>query len=271
MKANVVASILLILVMFTSLAEAAVINTESFSKYKVDIDLHEDGMAHITKTIVIQNEIAKPIVPGIAYLKVFKKKESRFLGLWTTSISNVPLRVENLVVRDQNNQILSSETKIEKNISTISFSVWAPIPPHGNYTIRIEYDTRDLVETGILFSEVSYPLPASSIPIKKKEISVQLPEGSYLSYATAPSIINERLVWQTQDSDVNSWVAADLEYTKIPFPSLPVHGSLVFWLAILGIVIIYLIGFENLKSMLKKPKIKRGSRSKSSSAFTRRR
>lgn len=266
MKAKCAWQLVLILLMFTGIADAAVVNTESFSKYQVDIDLHEDGMAHITKTIVIKNEINKPIVPGIAYLKVFKQKESRFLGLWTTSINNVPLRVENLVVRDENNNVLSSETKIEQNISTISFSVWTPIPPYQNYTVRIEYDTRDLVETGILFSEVSYPLPASSIPIKRKVISVKIPDGTSLSYATAPRTEDGRLVWSTSDPDA-SFVAADLEYTKIPFVTLPVHGSLVFWLTVLVVVIVYLIGFENVKGMLSKPKIRRGG---SSSAFTRR-
>lgn len=74
------------------------------------------------------------------------------------------------------------------------------------------------------------------------------------------------MVWSTSDPEA-SFVAADLEYTKIPFVTLPVHGSLVFWLTILIIVIAYLIGFENVKSIASKPKIRRGG---SSSAFTRR-
>ncbi len=266
MRPRKIAHILLASLILLSPAFSAVINTESFSKYKVDIDIHEGGMAHITKTITIQNNINKPIVPGIAYIRVFKKKESRFLGLWTTSVSNVPLRVENLIVKDENNNILNSETKIEKNISTIVFSVWVPIPPRQNYTVRIEYDTRDLVETGILFSEVSYPLPASSIPIKHKEITVKLPPGTYLSYSTAKAIRNGRLVWQAGPNDKGQ-ITADLEYTKIPFIALPVHGSLVFWLIVLVIVIIYLVGFDNIKKVIKKPEFRRSH----SGGFMRRR
>ncbi len=229
--AKIIMVILAIYMASTPLAYAAgqpLVVVETFSEDRVHLDIGDT--THVTRTLVIKNEIDRPIVPGIITLELQKQSPEK-IGPVAIPFTTVvrPLKVMNAKARMGDGTEIKDVKVTETNNSTIiQYGAWVPIEPKQTLTVILEYDSPDIVEKGLLFSTLEYPFTSSSIPVEKAIVETSIKNG-YVTYSSEkPTINGNAYVWEKPSLGMDSWDVA-IEYSILPLPLLPISGSTLLW------------------------------------------
>lgn len=225
--------ILLLLSLVTGSCSAQTV-VEVFDKFDVKITLNGDS-AHIRETITIKNVIDKPIVPGYAYTTLKTSSQKNVMGIPISGKKTGPVDISNVVVTFDGNQISDVLVTRTNESTDIRYGLWFPISPGESRTVVVEYDSPGFVDKGILFTQGYYPIDAN-IPINGAEITLELPDGSHVTYSNSrPSRSNHIAVWTREHVGTDDWLLK-YEYSSIPLPTLPIRWSVMLWIMMLGIV-----------------------------------
>lgn len=186
-----------------------------------------DSKAHLKYEFTLKNLIDKPLVPGIAELRLQKVEPFKPLGIpipFTEQRSAV--KVENLRAYSGNMNFKTSFEEKE-DFSVIYYEIWYPIEPYGEMRVVIEFDA-DLVDRGILFKSVTVPV-GGDLDIKNINLDIRADWSTcYIEPKELKSIPADHLAFVTA------------EFSLLPLPMLPLRGYIVFWgfvLLALGIAI----------------------------------
>lgn len=213
---------------------------EVFSEDRVHLDIGDT--THVTRTLVIKNEIDKPIVPGIITI-VLQKQTPEKIGPVAIPFTSVvkPLKVMNVKARmGDGAEIKDVKVTETENSTIIQYGAWVPIEPKQTLTVILEYDSPDIVEKGLLFSTLQYPFTSSSIPVEKAIIETSIKSGHITYSSEKPTINGNTYVYENSSLGMNSWGVA-LEYSILPLPLLPISGSTLLWGIILLACLIWVV------------------------------
>ena len=228
----IIVTILLVLSMLIGSGTAQTV-VEVFDRYDVKISFESDNV-HVKETITIKNVIDRPIVPGYAYTNLKSSSQKEMLGIPLPGKRTSPVEVTNVAVTFEGKQITDVLVTQTGNSTNIRYGLWFPIPPGENKTVILEYDSPDLIDHGILFTQGYYPI-AVNIPVNNAQITVELSDGNFVTYSnTRPEKSANRVTWHKDSPGMDHWLLK-YEYSKIPFPTSPVRWSLLLWIVILGI------------------------------------
>ncbi len=170
-------------------ASQPLVVVETFKEDKVRLDIGDT--THVTRTIIIQNKIDKPIVPGMITLVLQKQTPNKIGPVAIPFTSSVrPVNVTNAKARLGDGTVISDVRVSETENSTIiQYGAWVPIDAGKELTVILEYDSPDIVERGLLFSSVQYPFTSSSIPVEKAMVEATMPGTvTYASESPASTI-----------------------------------------------------------------------------------
>lgn len=228
MALTVVCIFLLAYVPVAHAADQPLVVVETFKEDRVRLDIGDT--AHVTRTLVIKNQIDKPIVPGMITLVLQKQSPDKIGPLsipFTSSIK--PVNVTNARAKMGDGTVINDVKVTEsENSTTIQYGAWVPIEPNQTLTVILEYDSPDIVEKGLLFNTVQYPFTSSSIPVEKAIVETAI-NGGHVTYASEPPAINgNTYVWEKPQLGMGSWGVA-LEYSILPLPLLPISGGTLIW------------------------------------------
>lgn len=213
---------------------------EVFSEDRVHLDIYDT--THVTRTLVIKNEIDKPIVPGVITL-VLQKQSPEKIGPVSIPFTSVvkPLKVMNVTARMGDGAAITDVKVTETENSTIiQYGAWVPIEPKQTLTVILEYDSPDIVEKGLLFSTLQYPFTSSSIPVEKAVVETSIKNGRVTYSSEKPAAYGSTCVWEKSQLGMDSWGVA-LEYSMLPLPLLPISGGTLLWGLILLICLIWVV------------------------------
>jgi len=211
------------------------IKVDEVSKLVLDVDV-DDGV-HVKSVMTIQNLIDKPLVPGIGEIRLQKSSPQKFLIIpipFTEKRDRV--KVENLKAYTTDGKNINVRVEYKEDYTIIHYEVWYPIEPKGKTTIVFEYDSPDLIESGILFKTTTIPV-GTNIDVKDVEVDfkskslnlVYLKEG-------AKSVPAGRMTFYTA------------EFSILPLPVLGFKWSIAFWI-ITTIVIVCVVVFVRAKKI----------------------
>lgn len=214
---------------------------EEISDFKVNVILNDK--AHVIYSITLKNLIDKPVVPGIGEIRLQKAQPIKiaFLSIPFTE-QRLPVEVSNVRVYSGNN-VFKSSVEDKGTYTSIIYEIWYPVEPGKSLNLSIEYDA-DIVDEGLLFKTVTIPVGAD-MDIRNLKISVIPNPGWHLCYTNpAPSGDNPNLIWKAS-IPAGGIAFYTAEFSLLPLPLLPVRGYIVFWGALLALMI--LIGVLGLK------------------------
>lgn len=212
---------------------------ETFSNYKVEIKLLENGDAHITHRITIRNnDRDSPIVPGIAYLNVFNNQEKN-------------LEIADLSAKMANGSRIVHFLQSHGDYYEIRFELWFPLGPQKEQEVILEYTAKNFYPKNGLFRTIQFPVGESTIPIEKSVISLESPLA--ITYAPGARSENNRLEWNLGTIPSGESKSIEFEASNVPLPALPIKGAYVFYslLTIIGLTVI-VIGASFLRKQRKR-------------------
>jgi hypothetical protein len=219
-------------------ASQPLVVVEVFKQDKVQLDLGE--VTHVTRTLTIENDINYSIVPGMITLSL-QKQSPDTLGPIPIPFTNIirPLNVTNVTAMMADGTPLTDVNVSVVNDSTvIQYGVWVPIDPGQNITVILEYDSPDIVDSGLLFNNVEYPFTSSSIPVEDAMVEANV-NGGHVTYASEkPTMNGSTYVWEQPQLGMDSW-SVSFEYSALPLPLMPVSGSMLLWGLIILICLIW--------------------------------
>jgi hypothetical protein len=204
----------------------AFIPIETFSDYRVDINLLANGDARIVHRITIRNnDKDNPIVPGIAYLNVYNNQEKN-------------LKIDDLSARLADGSRLVHFLQERDEYSEIRFELWFPLGPEKEQEIDIEYTAKNFFPNNGLFRTIQFPIGDSTIPIEKATIHVNSPLS--ISYAPNSRSEDNGLTWSLGAIAPGENKSVEFEVANVPLPNLPVKGAYVFYalVTVVGLVAI---------------------------------
>ncbi len=219
-------------------ASQPLVVVEVFKEDKVRLDLGD--VTHVTRTLTIQNEINRSIVPGIITLTLQKESPSKLGPIslpFTSSVKAV--NVTNVTARLGDGTAISDVKVSEVNDSTvIQYGAWVPIDAGQTLTVILEYDSPDIVEKGLFFNTVQYPFTSSSIPVENAVIEANAGNGHITYSSETPTSNGNPVVWERSQLGMDPW-AVSFEYSILPLPMLPINGGMLIWGIILLICLIW--------------------------------
>ncbi|HTY92188.1 MAG TPA: hypothetical protein VMC84_13515 [Methanocella sp.] len=221
-------------------ASQPLVVVEVFKEDRVSLDI--GATTHVTRTVIIQNEINKSIVPGMITLVLQKQTPDKIGPVAIPFTSHiVPLNVTNAKAHLGDGTVISDVRVSEsENSTTIQYGAWVPIEPGQSLTVVLEYDSPDMVEQGLLFSSVQYPFTSSSIPVEKAVVEASVP-GSHVTYSSeTPTVSNGLYTWVKDDPGMEPW-SVSFEYSILPLPLLPISGGALLWGIILLLCLIWVV------------------------------
>lgn len=211
---------------------------EVFKEDNVHLDLGD--VTHVTRTLTIQNEINRSIVPGEITLTLQKQSPSMLGPIAIPFTSTIkPVNVTNVTARmSDGTPITDIQVSTANDSTVIQYGAWVPIEAGQSLTVILEYDSPDIVDRGLLFNTVQYPFTSSSIPVENAAIEVNT-NGEHVTYSSEkPSVNGSTYVWNKSQLGMDSW-AVSLEYSILPLPMLPVSGGILVWGVIIIICLIW--------------------------------
>lgn len=241
-KSFLLVSSIIVCLLWASLpafASQPLVVVESFNEDNIHMDIGD--ITHVTRTLVIQNHIDKPVVPGQITINL-QKKSPQSIGPIAIPFTDTvkPLNVTNVKARLGDGTLITDINVTQtENATVIRYGVWAPIEANGTLTVILEYDSRDIVDKGILFNTVGYPFSASNVPTDKAVIEISLNDGHATYFSETPKSTGAAYVWENDDVDTaNPW-SVSMEYSMLPLPLLPLSSSMIFW----GIILLVCLGW----------------------------
>lgn len=231
----------LLMAMLPAQASQPLVVVESFKEDKVHLDIGDT--THVTRTLVIQNHIDKPVVPGqitIALQKMSPQKIGPVALPFTNTIK--PLSVANVTARlGDGSTITDINVTQAENATFIRYGAWAPIEANGTLTVILEYDSPDIVDQGILFSTVEYPFSSSNVPTDKAIIEVAVKNGHATYLSEQPVSSDGVYTWENDHVDQSNLWSVNMEYSVLPIPLMPFSSGMIFWGIILLICLAWVV------------------------------
>lgn len=219
-------------------ASQPLVIVEVFKEDKVHLDIGDT--THVTRTLIIENEINKSVVPGMITLILQKQSPDKLGPVSIPFTSSVrPMNVTNVKAKMGDGTEISDVRVTEtKNSTIIQYGAWVPIEPYQTLTVILEYDSPDIVERGLLFNTVQYPFTTSSIPVEKAIVEAAINNGHVTYSNEKPVVYGDNYVWEKPQLGMDSWGVA-LEYSILPLPLLPISGGMLVWGVLLVICLIW--------------------------------
>jgi hypothetical protein len=208
-------------------------DVEEISNYNLTVDLSNE---HITNVITIKNIANYPIVPGIGELRLQKEEIKRFLIIPIPFIKEKkPIEIENLkgyyIINNQEHN-LDVNVSYKDSYSVIEYQIWEPIDKGEEITLVIEYNA-DVVDDGILFKTVTIPVGCD---LNIKRFNINFKTNYHLTYQE-PSGNSFQI-------PKNRLLIIKAEFSILPLPKLPIYGHVLFWLAVIVILIAIFVFIE---------------------------
>jgi hypothetical protein len=228
----------LIAIMFlVSPASAVIVKVEKITNFNMTFNVDS---GHVKCDITIKNLVNNPIVPGIGEIRLQKQEQKKII------VFPVPNTVVLKSVNVSNVRAYSGNAHLpvkiihRKNYTVIEYEIWKPIEPGKTYTFTLEFNAPSLIDRGIFFKSVTIPV-GSDVDICKLEIH---PVSSWHLTYSYPEMKNSMWVASIPASHIVFFTA---EYSLIPMPTLPVRGYIVFW----GALIVMMVAFVVIKKRQK--------------------
>lgn len=222
-------------------ASQPLVVVESFNEDNVHLDI--GNIAHVTRTLVIQNHIDKPVVPGQISIAL-QKKAPQSIGPIALPFTDslMPLNVTNVTARlGDGTPITDINISQTENATVIRYGAWEPIDANGTMTVILEYDSPDIIDKGLLFNTIQYPFSSSNVPTDKAIIQISLKDGHATYFSESPKSTGATYVWENDHVDTSNPWSVSMEYSVLPLPLLPFSSSTIFWGILLLICLAWVI------------------------------
>lgn len=222
-------------------ASQPLVVVESFNEDNIHLDIGD--ITHVTRTLVIQNHIDKPVVPGDITIAL-QRKAPQSIGPIALPFTDTvkPLNVTNVTARlGDGTPITDINISQTENATIIRYGAWAPIEANGTLTVILEYDTTDIVDKGLLFNTVEYPFSSSNVPTDKAIIEMSVKNGHATYFSEQPKSTGATYVWENDQVDASSPWSVSMEYSVLPMPLLPFSSGMLFWGILLLICLAWVV------------------------------
>jgi hypothetical protein len=220
-------------------ASQPLVVVEVFKQDRVQLDVGQ--ITHVTRTLTIENDINYSIVPGIITLGLQKQSPDMIGPIPIPFTNNVrPLNVTNVTATmADGTPITDISVSVINDSTVIQYGAWLPIDPGQNITVILQYDSPDIVNSGLLFSNVEYPFTSSSIPVEDAVVEANV-NGGHVTYASQkPLKSGSTYIWDQPQLGMGSW-SVSFEYSALPLPLMPISGSVLLWGLIILICLVWI-------------------------------
>ena len=203
------------LMLLTGAAQAQTIDVETISHYDVEVTLGDT--VHQKTTVTIRNIIDKPVVPGIGEfrLQTFSPSQILFFSIPGTSAPK-PVEVENLRAITSDGKLLMSHVTEGDDYTTIRYEIWYPIQPGEELSYILEFDSHDLAQKGILFTNIAIPV-ASDLPIEDYSVTFLSDQNLVYQDGTSGSLPRGEITF------------ASAEFSPLLLPEAGFSWSVALW------------------------------------------
>lgn len=203
------------LTLMTGAAQAQTIDVETISHYDVEVTVGDT--VHQKTVVTLKNIIDKPVVPGIGEfrLQTYSPSQVLFFSI-PGSASPKPVTVENLRAITSDGRLLMSHVTRGDDYTTIRYEIWYPIQPGEELTYILEFDSRDLAQRGVLFTNIAIPV-ASDLPIEDYSVTFLSDQNLVFKDGTSGSLARGEIAF------------AQAEFSSLPLPEAGFSWSVVLW------------------------------------------
>jgi hypothetical protein len=203
------------LILMTGAAQAQTIDVETISHYDVEVTLGDT--VHQKTMVTLKNVIDKPVVPGIGEfrLQTFSPSQIFFFSIPGTSAPK-PVEVENLRAITSDGKLLMSHVTEGDDYTTIRYEIWYPIQPGEEMSYILEFDSSDLAQKGVLFTNIAIPV-ASDLPIEDYSVTFSSDQNLVYKDGTTGTLPRGEIVF------------ANAEFSPLPLPETGFSWSVVLW------------------------------------------
>ncbi|RLI79513.1 hypothetical protein DRP05_03565 [Archaeoglobales archaeon] len=211
-------------------ANAQPVKVESISNYNMIIEVNGD-VVHVKNNITLKNLINKPIVPGIGEIRLQKVSPQKigFISIpFTKEVK--PVKVENLKGYKSDGDKIEVKVEDKKDYTIIHYEIWYPIEPGKELTFVIEYDSSDLIEKGLLFKTLKVPVGAD---LDVERLKLEIKSDWKITY-TDPEMSS---YWEAS-IPAGSIAFFTAELSILPLPKTPFSSYIMFWTAIIVLVVL---------------------------------
>jgi hypothetical protein len=201
------------------------IKVEEISNYVIDVNVSGDGV-HVKNVITLKNTVDKPLVPGIGELRLQKATPEK-IGIIPIPFTEKrsAIKVEKVKAYTDDGRNINVRVIYKENYTVIEYQIWYPVEPKGELTFVIEYFSPDMVEKGILFKDVSFPVGAD---VDIRNIEVKFNSDWNLVYVenTRGAIPAKHMTFFTA------------EFSILPLPNVGIKWSVTFWTAVTAVAFV---------------------------------
>jgi hypothetical protein len=201
------------------------VKVEEITNCVIDVNVTNDGV-YIKNAVTLKNIIDKPLVPGIGELRLQKATPEK-IGIIPIPFTEkrCPVKVENVKAYTSDGRTINVRVIYKENYTVIEYQIWYPIEPKEELTFVIEFYSPDMVERGILFKDISFPVGAD-VDIKNIEVNFHSNWNLVYIENTKGAIPAKHMVFFTA------------EFSILPLPNVGIKWSVTFWTAVTAVAII---------------------------------
>ncbi len=220
-------SLILIVIVTLNAVHAQEAWVEEIEMYNLSISV--DGGVKVISRITLKNLISKPIVPGLVEFRIQRQVPMKLLIFPIPFTSDKkPVKISNVEAKTADGKEIKVDIKNHEDYTSLICQIWYPIEPHANLTFLLSYSSEDLIEKGILFSEIAIPI-GTDMNIKKLTVTTE--SKLKKTYEVLPSP-------QIPAGGITFYRA---EFSSLPLPKVGMPWSYLIWGLILfvtaGIII----------------------------------
>ncbi len=235
---------LLLLIPQTSFSQNE-LNPLKIEKLSINIFFFENNPAQIIFYGVYKNTANVHVVPGYGIINISCKETGFTLSPFIkgSSLTVKKVSAENPETKQEKEAIV---LRSKGNVA-VRYSLWDPIEPNGEYPFQVTLMVRGIVAEGLIFNELNFEIGPFSSEIKNGEIILHLPRGYHFTYSSKQLVHGGTL--KITNFEPGERIKVNCEFSKFPFPLLPLQGYILFWCTILLTGITLLIYRKILKKL----------------------
>ncbi|WP_457555069.1 hypothetical protein [Candidatus Pyrohabitans sp.] len=214
-------SLLLFAVVLAGVADGQVIKVISISNYTLDVKVGEK--VAVKNTITVKNLIGSPIVPGIGEIRLQKRSPTKVLFFSIPFTENPePVSVNGVRAYTGDGKQIPVNVTSEGDYTSIRYEIWYPVEPGREFTFVVEYESEELAERGILFSDVSIPVGS--------DMEIQSINARFHPASGWKMVYSGRAPGRLPAGGIAFYTA---EFSPLPLPDVGIRWSVFLWSLVL--------------------------------------
>ncbi|MDK2465023.1 MAG: hypothetical protein QI223_09665 [Candidatus Korarchaeota archaeon] len=228
-----------------------------YERLEVTARVSEDGAVTVTVRATLRNDGRVPVVPGYGKLPVSGIRQRSAGGLPLPGQRRVNLSVTVLSARDLTRNVDMEVVPLWENGSLVlRYSLWQPLRPGQRESFEFSFRIENGVARGVLFDEFAFGIGPISNRVERGRVVIFPPAGSRVTYASpGPGSRGESVEWDLSGLPEGGRVRVWVEFSPLPLPMLPIKGYLVFWGALIVVMLVLIASRALRRSEGRRPRL----------------